>query len=262
MKDRVVQLFNLTKDKILVDQNIPKNSFESLEKFSNFDKKVFSDVIKKISLLAVLNEDTINISAFKNEDLNYNELYFIYIELKQREKISFISEIIQSQIGNHCIIIFQIGSEILIQTSLKRLNKLNANEQIIISQIKSDWINLNSENHLERDFLNHLALENFSFMNFLKFHEDFRKYLLKFNLSKAIQASLDYKDTLSYEDLENHLNRHSEIKTEINKLEEEFKSLVELGDKVNFKQLILEKKKELAAYAEYVRKLVLYVAQE
>lgn len=33
MKDRVVQLFNLTKDKILVDQNIPKNSFESLEKF-------------------------------------------------------------------------------------------------------------------------------------------------------------------------------------------------------------------------------------
>ena len=94
-------------------------------------------------------------------------------------------------------------------------------------------------------------------MNFLKFHEDFRKYLLQFNLSKAIQASLDYKDTLSYEDLENYLNRHSEIKTEINKLEEEFKSLVELGDRVNFKQLILEKKKELAAYAEYVRKLVL-----
>ena len=59
------------------------------------------------------------------------------------------------------------------------------------------------------------------------------------------------------QDLENYLNRHSEIKTEINKLEEEFKSLVELGDRVNFKQLILEKKKELAAYAEYVRKLVL-----
>ena len=78
-----------------VGKKLDKKEF--LENFSlNInDRKLLSQNIDRITLENILNQDTINITPFLDEERDYSEIAIIKVKISNKEKLKSINNIIQ-----------------------------------------------------------------------------------------------------------------------------------------------------------------------
>ena len=56
MKQQAINLFKLNRDRVLQDRRISKSTFYDLDAFNTTKKRIFTEDISEISLLAILND--------------------------------------------------------------------------------------------------------------------------------------------------------------------------------------------------------------
>lgn len=244
MKQEVINLFGLNRDRILQERKYSKTLFYELDKFNTAKKKIFQDEIKEINLLALLNEDTINISAYTSEEINYSELYFFYVELKEIKHLSQITETIHTVIHNPIVLIYAFEGSILVSTSLKRLNKQEANKQVIEEEFISPWINLSTDNQAEKNFLSACNIRTFSFTNLYLFHQGIIRLIYQSRLIDIL-GEFSFQASLANDDIQEFIRPYDDLSTKIVSLNYKLTKLTEFGDKVSVKQEIIETQAKL-----------------
>ena len=213
-----MEFFDLP-DKVKVNRVVPKNAFDS---FTNSkQKQLFTDVIKRITWSYKLSETTTNLPAKE-----VKEIQIFYVELKQKEKIQGILDIIDKSIPYPIIFLVNYEEEYYFSTSTKHPHPVNENISVI------DWT-FNSEWMLEEEMRSYTLPLKKSLDNV---YEGFCHQL----------AGENKPSTLA--DLVEHQEKQATLETAIDQLQKKIKSSkTQFKDKVEVNQELNKKKKELEA---------------
>ncbi len=162
-----------------VNKVIPKNSFD---KYTNAkQKKLFVDVVERVRWLHILSKETINLSGD-----NLTEIQVFEVEIRQKEKIEVLLDLIDRLIPYHIIFIVRFEKHFLLSATQKHIHPKNDNQSIIDWSFRSDWISeetnpfkLNLKGSLDEVF-NDLCFqlsgkENMSISELIKYEEQIKE---------------------------------------------------------------------------------------
>lgn len=200
-----------------VGQKIPKKMFYQQGNLSRDDEKIFVEFIDKIEMSYVLDSSNINIDVFINEEYNYPAIGYMKISLKKDDKVDKISKIIQNNIPNPLVIVFEYEDKVCISTSLKRVNKSD-NSKVVVEDINTTpWIDLDNIDENSDRFINSIKLSSLDYSNFYNFYKMIDDKIYTF---KNLEVVGEYKeDSQSIEETK-------EIIEKINAYEEDLKKIV------------------------------------
>ena len=126
-----MELFNLPHT-AKVNRVIPKNAFDAYT--NSKQKKLFTDLILRITWQQKLSPDTVNLEA--KEIL---EIQIFKIELKVREEIQSLLDIINKAIPYNIIFIVEESDAIYLSTSTKHPHPVNADNSVIDWTFRTSW---------------------------------------------------------------------------------------------------------------------------
>lgn len=192
-------------------QRIPvKTLVQQLETTSS-DKKLLETHISSMKLVSLLNEQTIRIRAFKDDDFSYQAIYVFYIELKKDDSVTTLSQIIHSAFPEPTILIFRTRMKtIYISLATKRINKIEQEKTVVEDVLISKIVNDAKDEQLS---LKHITGQNLReyYLNIIQW-----LYRLKvLSITKVyLQKEIDFKSILK---------QYEQLNTNINKLKEKYK---------------------------------------
>lgn len=127
-----MNLFNLP-DSTIVNKVVPKNAFD---KYTNTkQKKLFTNQVAKILWIHKLSQETINLPSG-----DIKEIQLFHIELKQRNKIPMVLQVIERAVPYHIIFIVEYERNFYLSTSAKHPNPVNEDNAVIDWTFDTDWI--------------------------------------------------------------------------------------------------------------------------
>lgn len=131
-----MDLFILPKN-TRVQRVIPKNAFDE---FTNGrQKKQFADIILRITWLYKLSPDTVNLEAKE-----IKEIQIFKIELKQKESVQALLDIIDKSIPYPIIYVIDFEGQVKVSTSSKHPHPADDNKSVIDWTFSTDWTSYES----------------------------------------------------------------------------------------------------------------------
>ena len=115
-----------------VGKVIPKKSFDQYA--NTKQKKLFTELVYRITWSNKLSKETINLRG--NE---VQEIQIFKIELKQKNDIGKVLEIIEKSIPYHIIFWIEFDDEIFVSASSKHIDIRNEDNSIVDWTFKSEW---------------------------------------------------------------------------------------------------------------------------
>lgn len=129
-----MKLFDLPQTTV-VSRLVPKNAFDA---FTNTkQKKLFTDKVQRITWTNKLSSKTVNLDA---KDIQ--EIQVFKVELKSRDEIPQVLNIIDKAIPYHIIFWVQYQGDIYLSTSSKHPHPVRENQSVIDWTFKSDWFDI------------------------------------------------------------------------------------------------------------------------
>ena len=210
----------------VVNRKLDKKEF--LENFSlNInDRKLLSQAIDRITLENILNQDTINISPFVDENKDYSEIAIIKVKISNKDKLKSINNIIQ-QIPYSLIVFYAFQNEICLSLSPKRINKADSSKLVVEEVHFSKWIDFSNLTNIDKTFLQSLNINNHPFTNLLAFYESFIDKLISYNASIYSGTFSISKDTKMI------LENIQKIEAQITEVKNKIKKETNFNEKVN-----------------------------
>lgn len=223
-----------------LNKNVYKSLFYDKSDMKYADKQVFTKDIEKISWLYTLKEDTIPISAYIDEEQDYSEIAIIEVDLRKKNRIERIADIMQRTIPYPLMIIFKFENDILINLAYKKINKADHEKATYNQLIQTDWIDLEDLNEQEETLIDNLDFQDLSYFNFYQFYSDLVERIIAYKKSKYTgQYKLDNnrnsEDVLRLlSKIENNEDKIKSLKRKIKK-ENQFNKKMDLN--INIKKL-------------------------
>lgn len=127
---------------ILKPQRVPiKTLLEQLQPTAD-NKKLITERVNKIELVSLLNNQTIHIRPYKDDEYSYQAIYVLQIVLKEKDKLTELSGQLHSAFPEPTILIYQCGDTEWISVAPKRINKLDESKSVIedvaVQEIKTE----------------------------------------------------------------------------------------------------------------------------
>lgn len=213
-------------DNCKIGKRLTKKQFKENFSLKANEKKILTDNIDNITLEYFLSKNTINILPYIDEEKDYSEVAFVRVDISNRNKVKQIADIIQN-IPHLLIVIFSFENSICINISPKRINKADSNKLVVEENYFTKWIDLDSIDALEKEFISKLDIHNQSFTDFFSFYNSYLDKIIAFNASEYsgnIRATEETKEIL---------DEISKIETKISELRNKIKKETSFSDKVN-----------------------------
>ena len=220
-----------------IDKTVFKKLFYENAIMSKNDKEVFKNDIDKITIKYSLKEEYLNIPTFNDDELNYDEIEILEVNLINDSKYERICEIIQRTIPYPMVIVLTYNEKILINVAYKRVNKNDADKNTVVKNIYSHWISFNNINNNEQQFLNSINISKLSYINMYKLYCSFVQKIDILNTSK-IAGAFNELENRDIEEVQEIQRKILDIEDELKKLnnlinkEEQFNRKVELNIKI------------------------------
>ena len=115
-----------------VNKIVPKNAFDAYTKVKQ--KRQFTELVSRITWVAKLSKETVNL-----EPKEIIEIQIFKIELKRKEEINKLLNIIDKSIPYHIVFVVEFEDESYISTSTKHPHPLNPDNAVIDWTFKSEW---------------------------------------------------------------------------------------------------------------------------
>lgn len=252
MIDKIIEILWLEKYQNI--RKIPKNTFYKALDFSKTNEKIFTNDIENIFIISAINKNNINILDYKTDELNYSEIYYLFVSLKSDKKISDIHKIIHTIIPNPVVLILNYKDNIIFSTAKKRINKNDKTKQVIERYFITEKIDINYLNNTDKEFLDDIYITKNSFENFFRFYMDISNKIVIFNL---VNIRWWYKKT-HLENIDKLIKRLDDIKKielEITLLESEYKNEIAMWPKAVLHSKIVKKKQEIKNIEEEIKNI-------
>jgi hypothetical protein len=200
-----------------VQKVIPKNAFDAYT--TTRQKKLFSDLVARITWLHKLSPDTINLEA---KDIK--EIQIFKVELKAKKEIQPLLNIIDKAIPYHIIFIVEFENSFYLCASLKHPHPVNNDNAVIDCTFRSAWFVPE-----EKSFVLHLR-------------KDLDAVLHDFCTQISENPDLS---NLSMHELIHYKKRTVLLEKEIEKLKKEIRNSKQYKIKVQLNLLLNQKTNEL-----------------
>lgn len=158
------------------------------------DKKLVNDVIQSVEWLNTLKPETLNISTYVTETVEYIEVAVLKVNLKadttNRGKLKSTAKLFHTLIPYPVILLLDLNEELAISLADKRINQADSSKLVIEFFYNSQWFNVGSLKDNEKEFLNDFSLKNVSSVNYYELYQDFIAKLIALETS---YISYDYR---------------------------------------------------------------------
>ncbi len=171
-------------DSCYLGKRIYKKLFYDNAQLSVTDKQAFSNDIAEIEWRYTLKPETINIPRYVDEEREYYEVAVIQVSLKEATRYKRIAQIIQRAIPYPVLIVFNLNFTIALSVAAKRINRADREKIMVEGFQDTAWLNLAAPREHEKEFLESLAITNFSYNNFLEFYAGLTERIVALNCAE------------------------------------------------------------------------------
>lgn len=218
-------------------RKLDKKMFYDNGDLTREDRKIFIDYIDRIEMSYVLNSSTLNIAPFVNDEYYYETIVYLKVKLKQKDKIDKISKIINNNIPNPLVIIYEFDKEYSISTAIKRLSKTDKNKTIVEESNTTNWLNINYLTENDKKFIDSISLRKIPYTNLFEAYKTINDKIYIFKMSDKIGEYEDISDKNTLEESKQILERLKRLEVELKKIltkikkENQFNKKMELNIK-------------------------------
>lgn len=239
------ELLGLDKVKYL-GRKLDKKMFYDNGDLSKEDKRIFIDYIDRIEMSYVLNSSTINIAPFVNEEYYYEAIVYLKVKLKQKDKIDKISKIINNNIPNPLVIIYEFDKQYSISTAIKRLSKTEKNKTVVEESNTTNWLDISSLSENDKKFIESISLGKIPYTNLFDFYKTINNKIYMFNMSDKIGEYEDISDKKTLEESKQISEKIERLEVELKKTLSKIKRESQFNKKMelNVKAVEINKKIE------------------
>lgn len=220
-------------------QRIPVKTLVEQLQPTPADKKIIESHIASMKLVSLLNEQTIRIRPYKDEDFSYQAIYVFLIELKKDDSIISLADIVHSAFPEPTVLLFNYQSNQYVAVASKRINKIDNSKTVIDESIISEV----------KLFDEHLDLSNKTASSLKEFYEQIIKlaYQLKtFNVTKVFpNSNLDLKLLIKEYEITN---------SKINKLKHDYKQASMKAEKIKIDDELYDEEMKLKELINIIKK--------
>lgn len=158
-------------DTCRIDQRLHKKQFYELGRMNRAQQEQFASAVESITWTHTLKKSTINIPPFVAESVEYIELAFIHVKLKEKVSVKKVAEVIH-RIPYPVVLFISYENELCLSSALKRINQADISKLTVDEYLQSDWINLENPSDAAASFFESLKVSKLSFENFYRFYQD------------------------------------------------------------------------------------------
>lgn len=202
--------------KMLIDQLQP----------SPDNKRLIMDNVGRIELVSLLNDQTMHIRHYKDNEYSYQVIYVLQITLKKEERLTDLSIQLHSAFPEPTILLFNHGEKEWISVAPKRISKLDQTKTVIDDIVVQQ---LNSETNQYVKFNNIIAID-------LKdYYLQIVQLIYKVGVYNVIHVfpkqDMDYKSIIK---------EYQQIMSNINNLKEQYKKATMKSEKMEIDDQIYD----------------------
>lgn len=154
-----------------IDQRLHKKQFYELVRMNRAQQESFAKPIESITWTHTLKKGTINIPPLVTDMIEYIEITYIHVKLKEKAPVKKIAEVIH-RIPYPVVLFLTYEDELCISTALKRINQADVSKLTVDEYFQTDWIDLQNPTDEAIEFLKSLEVNRLSFENFYRFYQD------------------------------------------------------------------------------------------
>lgn len=250
MKDQLIKRFEFPK-KSIINKILAKDIIAQSGELTPKEKDYLTSEIERIYILSILNEQSMNIPAFRSEQYRYEEILCLYVQLRSTTKVEQLIKLFHAIFPNPVFLMIGLPEEkLILSTCHKRLN-LHDESKVVNEQIQStDPFDLTGG---EYDKL--LDSTIFSKLPFTNLHKLYDWMHNNIRLSYAVGFVGTYPEsTIDREQALRSLEILEDLNNEIKVLEIEQKKAIEFNQKMEWhmkiKRIELQMKKEIEVLKE------------
>ena len=203
------------------------------------DKKIIESHISTIKLVSLLNEQTIRIRSYKDENYSFFAVYAFYIELKTNESMSEMCRLIHSAFPESTLLICNYEGQKYISAAAKRINKLDTSKTVI-----EDY----NVTELKGNYEQYIDLSHIGGYNLKEFNDNLVKLVYKLKVLNVTNI-FPSKD-LAYKDL---IKQYDGLISSINKLKQDYKLANMKSEKMRIDDELFDKEEDLAKLIKHIK---------
>ena len=158
-------------DTCRIDQRLHKKQFYELGSMNRAQQEQFASAVESITWTHTLKKSTINIPPFVTESVEYIEIAFIHVKLKEKVSVKKVAEVIH-RIPYPIVLFVSYEDELCLSAALKRINQADISKLTVDEYLQSDWIDLKNPSDAATAFFESLKASKLSFENFYRFYQD------------------------------------------------------------------------------------------
>ncbi|MCI6774269.1 MAG: DUF4391 domain-containing protein [Methanobrevibacter boviskoreani] len=214
------------------------------------DQNLFTKYVRQIKWSYKFSNDTIRLEKHQSDTRNYEEIEIINLILKddnlrelkksqnkvdsyfkQDKQLNRIVEIIFRTIRYPLVVILQYKSKIRAYVTNITINKVDSTKYTLDDIIKTNWIDLEAEEHneFEEKLFEDLKLDNLDFTNAYTFYNSILGAIVHYNGSRRTGTNIVDKSTKEIRSINKQIEA---VNRKIRKLEQEVKNETQFNRKV------------------------------
>lgn len=171
MIDSFLQSLNIP-ESCALNKRVFKKLFEENARLNATDKKALKDDVVEIRWLYTLKTTTINIQRYVDAQRDYTEIAILLVKLVNPSRFKRIADFMQRAIPYPLVLIFAHENQIALSLAEKRINQADPKKLVIETSLETDWIALDQQTDIQRQFMADLSLKRLSFLHFYALYQD------------------------------------------------------------------------------------------
>lgn len=190
-------------------------------------RKLLETHIASIYLVSLLNEQSMRIRAYKDDNYSFMAIYVLQIELKANDQLSDLCELIHSAFPESTVLLLKYKDKEYLSSASKRINKNDKSKTVIEDVV---WTPVPSADSIEISHLNAYDLKDLN--------EGINKLVYSLKVKDIIgvfpRGDHDYKSVIKQYEI---------LKADINRLEEEYRKATMRSEKLSIDDELYDKEK-------------------
>lgn len=209
-------------------QRIPVKTLIAQLQPGSADKKIIETHIASMKLVSILNEQTIRIRPYKDDEYSYQSIYVFHIELKKDDSITTLSNLIHSAFPEPTILIYQRMNTNYISLAEKRINKVEKDKTVVEKVVLCKISDKATDSQI--------SLKSISGKDLKEYYSNLVTWVYKLKVLSITniypEKDMDFKPLL---------NQYERLTTEVKKLKEEYKKASMMSEKMKIDDDLYDK---------------------
>ena len=208
---------------------VPVKTLEEQLDASNKEKHILENHISSMNLVSLINERTIRIRAYKDEDYSFQTIYVFDILLKTDLQLTDFTELLHSAFPESTLFIMRYNDKVYLSGAGKRINKNDSNKSVIEDDI---WI----------EFSDEMKINIESTPNLKEYYEQLLKELYRL---KVLNVTGIYPTNDG--DYKAYIKQFEQLSSQISKLKDDYKEASMMSEQMRIDEELFQKEEHLEA---------------